>query len=216
LRPDLSPGARARRASVLAILAAGLVTGAACRQDMHDQPKIKVYGESDFFGDRRGMRPVPEGTVARGLLQDDDLLYTGKGPDGKPIDEFPFQVTKAVLERGHERFNIYCSPCHGRTGFGNGMIVQRGYKTPPSFHDDRMRQLPVGYYYDVMTNGFGAMPDYRAQVAPEDRWAIASYIRALQYSQHATVDDVPEARRPSLDHPQPAHESAPAGHGGSH
>jgi len=192
-----------------------VLSGAACRQDMHNQPKIKAYREADFFGDRRGMRPIPEGTVARGFLQDDDLLYTGK-VNGQPVDEFPFQVTRSVLDRGHERFNIYCSPCHGRTGLGNGMVVQRGYKPPPSLHDDRIRQQAVGYYYDVMTNGFGAMPDYRSQVAPEDRWAIAAYIRALQYSQRATVNDVPEAKRTSLDHPQPAHAAEPVGHGGSH
>jgi len=191
------------------------LTGTACRQDMHDQPKIKAYRASDFWGDGRGMRPIPEGTVARGFLQDDDLLYTGK-LNGQPVDEFPFQVTKAVLDRGHDRFNIYCSPCHGRTGLGNGMIVQRGLKPPPSFHEERVRKLAVGYYFDVMTNGFGVMLDYRAQVAPEDRWAIAAYIRALQYSQRATVEDVPADRRASLDHPQPAHEAAPAGHGGSH
>jgi mono/diheme cytochrome c family protein len=215
LRPDLSPGGA--RHVVLAVVAVGVLaaTGAACRQDMHDQPKIKAYRESDFFGDRRGMRPIPEGTVARGFLQDDDLLYTGK-VNGQPVDEFPFQVTRPVLERGHERFNIYCAPCHGRTGLGNGMVVQRGYKPPPSLHDDRIRQQAVGYYYDVMTNGFGAMPDYRAQVAPEDRWAIAAYIRALQYSQRATVNDVPEAKRTSLDHPQPVHAAEPVGHGGSH
>jgi len=201
-----------RKLLVLALVLLPMA-GAACRQDMHDQPKVTAYRESDFFGDRRGMRPIPEGTVARGFLQDDDLLFTGK-VNGQPVDEFPFQVTKAVLERGHERFNIYCSPCHGRTGLGNGMVVQRGYKPPPSFHDERIRTQAVGYYYDVMTNGFGAMPDYRAQVAPEDRWAIASYIRALQYSQHATVNDVPDANRASLDNPGAAHAAAPAGHGG--
>jgi len=198
-----------------AFVALASLGGAACRQDMHDQPKVTAYRESDFFGDRRGMRPIPEGTVARGFLQDDDLLFTGK-VNGQAVDEFPFQVTKAVLDRGHERFNIYCSPCHGRTGLGNGMVVQRGYKPPPSFHDERIRTQAVGYYYDVMTNGFGAMLDYRAQVAPEDRWAIAAYIRALQYSQRATVNDVPEAKRTSLDHPQPAHAAEPVGHGGSH
>jgi mono/diheme cytochrome c family protein len=201
-----------RKLLVLALVLLPMA-GAACRQDMHDQPKVTAYRESDFFGDRRGMRPIPEGTVARGFLQDDDLLFTGK-VNGQPVDEFPFQVTKAVLDRGHERFNIYCSPCHGRTGLGNGMVVQRGYKPPPSFHDERIRTQAVGYYYDVMTNGFGAMPDYRAQVAPEDRWAIASYIRALQYSQRATVNDVPEANRASLDNPGAAHAAAPAGHGG--
>ena len=178
--------------SVLAVFTAGVLAaaGAACRQDMHDQPKIKAYRESDFFGDRRGMRPIPEGTVARGFLQDDDLLYTGK-VNGQAVDEFPFQVTRPVLERGHERFNIYCSPCHGRTGLGNGMVVQRGYKPPPSLHDDRIRQQAVGYYYDVMTNGFGAMPDYRMQLSARDRWSVVAYIRALQLSQHAATSDVP-------------------------
>jgi mono/diheme cytochrome c family protein len=231
LRPELSPGLKPRRYTAtkprryagkmgtvpifLALVLLSL-TGAACRQDMQDQPKIKAYREAEFFGDRRGMRPIPEGTVARGFLNDDDLLYTGK-VNGQPVDEFPFQVTKAVLERGHDRFNIYCSPCHGRTGLGNGMIVQRGLRPPPSFHDDKIRNQAVGYYFDVMTNGFGVMQDYRAQVVPEDRWAIAAYIRALQYSQRATVNDVPADRRAALDNPELAHEAAaPAGHGGSH
>lgn len=182
--------------------------------DMQDQPKIKAYREAEFFGDRRGMRTIPEGTVARGFLQDDDLLYTGK-VNGQAVDEFPFQITKTVLERGRERFNIYCSPCHGRTGLGNGMIVQRGFKPPPSFHEEKIRTQAVGYYFDVMTNGFGAMQDYRAQVAPEDRWAIAAYIRALQYSQRASVDDVPADRREALDHPEAARPS-PAGGGEAH
>jgi mono/diheme cytochrome c family protein len=200
---------------MLAIAVVAL-TAAGCRQDMHDQPKVKAYRQADFFGDRRGMRPIPEGTVARGFLQDDDLLHTGKA-NGQAVDEFPFQVTQAVLDRGHERFNIFCAPCHGRTGLGNGMIVQRGLKPPPSFHEERVRNLAVGYYFDVMTNGFGVMQDYRAQVTPEDRWAIAAYIRALQYSQRATVGDVPEAKRAWLDNPALAHEPAPpAGHGESH
>jgi len=181
------------------------LTGTACRQDMHDQPKIEAYRASDFWGDGRGMRPIPEGTVARGFLQDDDLLYTGK-LNGQPVDEFPFQVTKAVLDRGHDRFNIYCSPCHGRTGLGNGMIVQRGLKPPPSFHEERVRKLAVGYYFDVMTNGFGVMLDYRAQVAPEDRWAIAAYIRALQYSQHASPADVPGGDPAKVPAPPPRRE----------
>jgi mono/diheme cytochrome c family protein len=207
---------RRGRAVACAALVALSLAGAGCRQDMHDQPKIKAYRGSDFFGDGRGMRPIPDGTVARGFLQDDDLLYTGK-VNGQPVDEFPFQVTKAVLDRGHERFNIYCAPCHGRAGLGNGMIVQRGLKPPPSFHEERVRTLTVGYYFDVMTNGFGVMQDYRAQVAPEDRWAIAAYIRALQYSQRASVADVPEAKRASLDHPEAAAPAAPAaGHGGAH
>jgi mono/diheme cytochrome c family protein len=195
----------------MAGLGASALAAGACRQDMHDQPKIKAYREADFFGDRRGMRPIPEGTVARGHLDDDELLYTGK-VNGQFVDEFPFPVTRAVLERGRQRFNIYCSPCHGRTGLGNGMVVQRGYRRPPSFHEERIRALAAGNFVDVMTNGFGAMPDYRAQVAPPDRWAIVAYIRALQLSEHATVADVPANRRSELDNPPPA--QAPAGEGG--
>ena len=129
--------------------------------------------------------------MARGHLDDDAAFYTGKGPDGKPLDAFPFPVTKEVIERGQERFNIYCSPCHGRLGNGDGMIVRRGFRHPPSYHIDRLRSRPNGYIYDVITNGFGAMPDYAAQIAPRDRWAIVAYIRALQLSQNATVNDVP-------------------------
>jgi hypothetical protein len=199
------------RLLVCAGLGASALVAGACRQDMHDQPKIKAYREADFFGDRRGMRPIPEGTVARGHLEDDELLFTGK-VNGQFVDEFPFPVTRDVLERGRQRFNIYCSPCHGRTGFGNGMVVQRGYRRPPSFHDDRIRALAAGNFVDVMTNGFGAMPDYRAQVAPQDRWAIAAYIRALQLSERATVADVPAAHRQDLDNPRPA--QAPAAEGG--
>jgi mono/diheme cytochrome c family protein len=207
---------------VAMLVACGLLlaAGAACRQDMHDQPKIKVYREAEFFADRRGTRPIPENTVARGFLNDDDHLFTGK-VDGRFTDEFPFQVTREVLQRGHDRFSIYCTPCHGQTGMGNGMVVQRGFRPPPSFHTDRIRQQPVGYWFDVMTNGFGAMPDYRAQVAPEDRWAIAAYIRALQLSQRATTADVPPESLKELNAP-PAPTTPPAvGHsgpeaGGSH
>jgi hypothetical protein len=193
-----------RHAAVHLLLACvlSLVAGAACRQDMHDQPKIKAYREADFFADRRGMRPIPENTVARGFLNDDDHLFTGK-VNGQVTDEFPFEVTREVLQRGHDRFAIYCTPCHGQTGMGNGMVVQRGFRPPPSFHTDTIRNQPVGHWYDVMTNGFGAMPDYRAQVAPEDRWAIAAYIRALQLSQRATTTDVPADRLSELNAPQP-------------
>jgi len=186
----------------LAVLA--LVLSAACRQDMHNGPKIKAYAATDAFPDGRGMRPLPEGTVARGHLEDDELLYTGKVA-GQLVDQFPFQVTREVLDRGRDRFNIYCSPCHGRTAMGNGMIVQRGLRPPPSFHDEKLRTQPVGYYFDVMTNGFGAMQDYRMQLEPKDRWAVAAYIRALQYSQRASVADVPSDKRSELDHPAPSH-----------
>ena len=180
---------------LLALAAAALLAG--CRQDMHDQPKVKPLGESDVFGDHRSARPLVEGTVARGHLDDDELLATGK-VDGQDATDFPWPVTSEVMARGRERYDIFCSPCHDRTGSGDGMIVRRGYRRPPSFHIDRMRQAAVGHFFDVITNGFGAMPDYRAQVPAADRWAIAAYSRALQASQHATLDAVPPAEREKL------------------
>jgi mono/diheme cytochrome c family protein len=183
-------------AAILLAVVAG-VGSAACRQDMHDQPKYIPLREAPFFGDDRSARaPVP-GTVARGQLHADALLYTGK-VNGVDTTEFPFPVTAQVMARGQERFNIYCSPCHGRTGLGDGMVVRRGYRHPPSLHDDRLRNAPVGHFFDVMTNGFGAMPDYAAQVKVADRWAIAAYIRALQLSGHATLGDVPASERGKL------------------
>lgn len=175
-----------------------LVAAAGCRQDMHDQPKFIPLRETSFFQSGRSERPLVKGTVARGQLREDDLLYTGK-VDGREIDEFPFPVTAAVVERGQQRFNIYCSPCHGTTGLGDGMIVRRGYRRPPSYFEARLMNAPVGHFFDVMTNGFGAMPDYKAQVAVRDRWAIAAYIRALQLSEHATMQDVPPAARDKLN-----------------
>ena len=163
----------------------------ACRQDMHDQPKYIPLRPTDFFADGRSARPLIEGTVARGHLDDDAAYYTGKGPDGKFTPEFPFPVTKEVIERGQDRFNIYCTPCHDSLGTGNGRIVRRGFRHPPSYHIDRLRQVPAGYLYDVITNGFGAMPDYSAQIQPVDRWAIVTYIRALQLSQNASINDIP-------------------------
>ena len=168
-----------------------LLAASACRQDMHDQPKYIPLRPSDFFADHRSERPLIGGTVARGHLDDDVAFYTGKGADGKPVDTFPFPVTKDVILRGQGRFNIYCAPCHDRVGNGDGMIVRRGYRRPPSYHIDRLRSVPNGYIYDVITNGFGAMPDYAAQIEPADRWAIVAYVRALQLSQNASVKDVP-------------------------
>jgi len=165
---------------------------------MHDQPKYIPLRESSFFGDVRSARPLVAGTVARGQLHDDPLLYTGK-INGADAELFPFAVTERVMARGQERFNIYCSPCHGRTGQGDGLIVQRGYRRPPSYHQDRLRTAPVGHFFDVMTNGFGAMPDYAGQITPRDRWAIVAYIRALQLSEHATPADVPPTERGRLD-----------------
>jgi len=177
---------------------------------MHDQPKYIPLRPSEFFTDGRSARPIPEGTVARGHLNEDTLFYTGRGPDGKPADTFPFPVTKAVVLRGQQRFNVYCTPCHDRTGSGNGMIVRRGYRRPPTYHSDRLRQVTNGYLYDVITSGFGAMQDYAAQIPPGDRWAIVSYIRALQLSQQASLNDLPAAARSQLPPPPNAIAITPA------
>jgi mono/diheme cytochrome c family protein len=187
------------RAPVLLLLGA-LIGGVGCRQDMHDQPKYKPFAASPFFADGRASRPLIDGTVARGHLDEDALFYTGK-VGNEFAAEFPFAVTADVVQHGQQRFNVFCSPCHDRTGGGGGMIVQRGYRHPPSFHIDRLRQQRVGYFFDVMTKGFGTMPNYAQQVPPADRWAIVAYIRALQLSQHASLADVPEADRPQLDAP---------------
>lgn len=192
--------AEARRAKAAALALLALVFAAGCRQDMQDQPKIEPLEANAFFANGAGSRPIVEDTVARGQLRDDALLYTGK-VEGQPADLFPFPVTRQVLDRGQERFEIFCTPCHGRAGDGDGIVVRRGLRRPPSWHSDRLRQMPAGYFVDVMTNGFGVMQDYRAQIGARDRWAIAAYIRALQLSQHATIGDVPEAERGSLDRP---------------
>jgi hypothetical protein len=177
-----------RKISPLALMAALAMAG--CRQDMHDQPRFKPLAQSDFYTDLRSSRAPVEGTVARGDLHEDTYFYTGKiGPN--PGDYMPFPVTQEVLARGQERFNIYCAPCHSRVGDGNGMIVQRGLRHPPSYGTERLRKAPLGYFFDVITNGFGAMPDYSAQIAPRDRWSIVAYVRALQLSQGATMADVP-------------------------
>jgi hypothetical protein len=170
---------------------------AGCRQQMADQPRYEPLGPSSFFEDGRAARPLVEGTVARDQLREDELLYSGK-EGGKPVNRFPFPVTLAEFKRGQERFNIFCSPCHDRVGTGQGMIVRRGYRAPPSFHIDRLRQAPAGYFFDVMTSGFGVMPDYAQQIQPEDRWAIVAYIRALLLSQKARLADVPPDQREQL------------------
>lgn len=172
----------------VACLSVAVLSG--CRLDMHNQPKYKPLRISDFYADKRSSRPIIEGTVARGQLKADTYFYTGKVGDGFG-DQFPFPVTEEVMQRGHERYNIYCSPCHSELGDGNGMIVQRGLRRPPSYHIERLRKAPVGHFFDVVTNGFGAMPDYAAQIPVKDRWAIIAYIRALQASQSATPADVP-------------------------
>ena len=205
---EKAQGDRARLSLAIAVLA-GLAC-AGCRQDMHDQAKAETFEASDFFADGRTARPVQPGTVARGQLQLDDHLHTGK-VQGRHAETFPFPITAAVLRRGQERFNIYCSPCHGRLADGNGMIVQRGFRKPSSFHEDRLRQAPPGYFFDVITNGFGTMYDYSDRIAPPDRWAVAAYIRALQLSQNATLEDVPADQRAGVA-TRPAPPRGPTAH----
>ena len=176
---------RLRKLAPLALL----ILCAGCRLDMHVQPRYNPLAKSGFFADQRSARPLVEGTVARGELHDDTYFYTGK-LGNNPGDYMPFAVTKDDLERGRSRFNIYCSPCHSRLGDGNGYIPTRGFsRKPPSFHIERLEKAPVGYIFNVMTEGFGIMPDYASQIPPRDRWCIVAYIRALQLSQHATVAD---------------------------
>ena len=164
---------------------------------MHDTPRYEPMERSDFFADKRSARPLVEGTVARGMLREDEHLNTGK-VGGAPATALPMAADLALLQRGRQRYGIYCTPCHGLAGRGDGMVVRRGYRKPASLHEERLRAQPVGYFYDVITNGFGAMPDYAAQIGVRDRWAIVAYIRALQLSQHAGLQDVPADQRPQL------------------
>jgi hypothetical protein len=173
-----------------------------CRQDMHDQPRYEAFEASDFFDDGRASRPLVEGTVAQGQLHLDEAFFTGKRGETL-VDSLPVPLTRDLLERGQERYNIYCSPCHDRVGTGQGMVVRRGFRRPAAFHIDRLREAPIGYFFEVITQGFGAMMDYAAQVSPEDRWAITAYIRALQLSQHATLADVPVEGRQHMQGHQP-------------
>jgi mono/diheme cytochrome c family protein len=192
------------------VLLLAVAVSSACRYDMQDQPRYKVYKQSDFFADNRASRNPVADTVARGQLHDDKAFYTGKIANPNPnapvqtttdasgntlvasfpndVDEFPVPVTKELIDRGQNRFNIYCIVCHGPTGNGDGMVVRRGFPKPPTYHDDRLRNAPVGHFFDVMTNGWGKMNSYAAQVAPADRWAIASYIRTLQMAQNPEMN----------------------------
>ena len=190
-----------RRSRAFLVVCAGglLLTG--CRQDMHDQPRMYPLRPSPVFEDGRSARPLLQGVVARGQLREDRAFYTGKGPDDQPAEVYPFAITAEVLTRGQQRFNIYCTPCHDYGGTGNGMIVQRGFRRPPSFHTDRLRQQPPGYIVDVIGNGFGAMADYAAQVQPHDRWAIAAYVKTLQYSQNVPVSELTPEMRQKLPAP---------------
>ena len=185
-----------RRNFLVAATMLSMLGATACRQDMHNQPRYKPLAATNFFGDGRSERPTIADTVARGQLHLDDARYTGK-ENGKDVESIPIQITRADLARGQERFNIYCSPCHGRLGDGRGMIVHRGFRQPPSYHDPRLVTAPVGYFFDVMTNGYGAMYSYASRVAVDDRWRIAAYIRALQLSQNAP----PELAQQSVGSP---------------
>lgn len=177
--------ARLRKVTPLALV----VLLAGCRLDMHVQPRQNPLAKSSFFPDQRSARPLVPGTVARGELREDAYFYTGK-LGNNPGDYMPFAITKADLERGRERFNIYCAPCHSRVGDGNGYIPSRGFpRKPPSFHIERLEKAPTGYIFGVITEGFGIMPDYASQIPVRDRWLIVAYIRALQLSQHATMAD---------------------------
>jgi mono/diheme cytochrome c family protein len=214
MRSSHSAGGRERQ--LLMVFCLLILAG--CRQDMHNQPKYRPLRPSTFFADHSSSRPIVEGTVARGALNDDEALFTGK-VGGAPVTEMPFEITEADVNRGQERFNIYCTPCHDQTGNGRGMVVQRGYRQPPSFHIERLKQAPAGYFFDVMTNGFGAMPDYRAQVSPRDRWRIVAYIRALQLTQPTAPEPAPGA--PGATNPpgqqpgsQPPAAPPPTGRGG--
>jgi mono/diheme cytochrome c family protein len=189
------PAARAAKGPALPLAAAAaiaLLSG--CRQDMHNQPKFVPQRSTTFFADGRSARPQVEHTVARNEVDEDDYFHTGL-VNGKEQDALPFPATAQVLARGQERFNIYCTPCHSRVGNGAGMIVQRGYKPAGNFHDAKRLAEPLSHYFYVMTNGYGAMPDYSAQLPPEDRWAVAAYIRALQLSQNASSSDVPSGAK---------------------
>jgi mono/diheme cytochrome c family protein len=165
-----------------------------CRQQMANQPRYDPLESSAFFADGQSARPLPPGTVARGELREDAHLYFGIS-ENAAATTFPFPVTLAVLQRGRERYDIYCSPCHSRTGDGDGMIARRGFTRPPSFHTDRLRQLPPGHVFRIITDGFAAMPSYRQQIGPRDRWAIVAYIKALQFSQNASLENVPPDQR---------------------
>ncbi len=206
---------RARSLSALSAVPVLALALGACRNDMHHQAKIKPFRESTFFADGASARALPEGTVARGFLREDAAFFRGQGTDGKFVEKIPVPITRALLLRGRERFDIYCSPCHGRTGEGQGMIVQRGFKRPMSYHIDRLRAERAGYFFDVMTNGFGQMSGYAAQVPPEDRWAIVAWIRTLQASHHMPGDFLEKEDREQLDAAALGAEPKPAASGHS-
>ncbi len=196
----------ARRIIFCLLLSAFCLLAVGCRYDMQDQPRYKAYKKSDFFSDKKAMRDLPEGTIPRGFLREDKVFFTGKKENAdlnaavesttdasgntlvtsfpNDIEKFPMPITKELVDRGQDRYNIYCIVCHGPNGGGDGMVVRRGFPQPPTYHDDRLRNAPVGHFFDVMTNGWGKMNSYASQIQPADRWAIVAYIRTLQLSQN--------------------------------
>jgi len=183
------------RLGTLALAVAVCLMAAGCRHNMHNQNKVRPFRQSTFYADGLSARPIPQGTVARGGPGETIASYDGLTLARQTLPPGPPPITMALLQRGQQRFNIFCSPCHDRTGSGHGMIVRRGFKQPTSYHTDRLRNVPIDYFYQVMTEGYGVMPSYAPQVPPADRWAIAAYIRALQYSQNAHLADLPAERR---------------------
>lgn len=179
-------------------IAALLLALTGCGRNMYDQAKYETYDPSPFFTDETSSRPLIDGTVSRSRGAVDSVFFTGQGEAGIAT-ELPVALTEAVLQRGQQRYNIYCSPCHNYSGNGEGMIVQKGFVQPASFHDERLQAAPVGYFFQVITNGYGRMYSYASRVPPEDRWAIAAYIKALQYSQDAPVADLPADVRERLE-----------------
>ncbi len=193
---DRKASGRARPVRLLLIAALMFVS---CRRDMMNQPKAKPLSESDFFSNQANARQPPAHTVPRGDAREDAAFYTGQ-TNGIYVTQLPVKLTRQLINRGRERFDAVCAECHDRTGSGNGMIVQRGFPQPPSFHVDRLRNAPIGHFYDVITHGYGVMYSYATRVEPEDRWAIAAYIRALQLSHDAKLSDVAPAERATLEH----------------
>jgi len=175
-----------------------LLVCAGCHRDMHDQPRYEPLEASDFFGDGQSARLPVAGTVARGQLQEDEAIVSGK-TGGQFVEQSRVPLDRALIERGRERFTIYCAVCHAQTGQGDGMIVRRGFRRPPSYHIQRLRDAPDGHFFDVITSGIGAMPRFSDRIEPRDRWAIVAYIRVLQLSQNARLDDVPAGDRARLD-----------------
>ncbi len=186
------------RVWVLAVLVALVAAG--CRQDMHDQPKLQAFEASDFFADGKASRPIPAGTVPWGQLRDDTHLWQGKDEAGELVDALPMPLTRELVERGRDRYEIFCSVCHDSTGGGRGMIVRRGFKQPPPLYEQRLKDLPAGYFFDVMTAGFGLMSSYAKQIPVEDRWAIVAYVRALQLSQSSSLAELPPALQDAFHH----------------